>query len=522
MKNVFAKLPIWAKIAGGGAALVLVIFVGVAAHRGPDPVEVKTITLRPTTLTVKLPENGVVRLPETATLAAATNGVIVRIVAHEGQHVHAGDLLMKLDDRQIAAKVAADEAQLAQARATLEKAQQLRSVSGNASVQSVAQAQQTLLAAQAQLQADINAKREGQVSVAGASSLGLSGQAQLVQQQNQVAVAAANLRTARQTYESDKELYKINGIARQQLDRDEAAYLAAQANYDSAKRQLELTQVQLRDNAGQMDQRIQADRQAVQSARAALATAQTQSHQDKNVDVQSGMAGVSSAQAQLDYDRQQLLDTEVRAPFDGVVQTLGTATGAGGATPLAVGDAVTAGEVLFTFAGNAAMVVKAQVDEQDIGSVRVGQRVDISGSDFPGHHLPGTISRISPVVVTANQAGNAAKNVETTITLPRTYPFLRDGMSCDVDIITGEAKNALVVPQTAVADENGKHYVYVVDGKKVRRVEVRLGLRSDTDVVLASGVRRGDVIATTNANKLKDGAVVNASAASPAPSPTSS
>jgi len=238
------------------------------------------------------------------------------------------------------------------------------------------------------------------------------------------------------------------------------------------------------------------------------------------VDVKSQEAAVASAQAQLDYDNEQFADTEVRAPFDGTIQTIGTTTSPlGGTADLAVGDAIVLGQSLFTIAGNGPMVVKAQVDEQDVINVKVGQHAFVTGEDFPGYSLIGTVVRVAPVVVAQTQAGNSAKDVETTIALSRSYPFLRDGMSCDVDIVTGKAAKALTVPQSAVVDEGGKHYVYVVQDRKAKKTLVSEGLRNDTDVVITRGLSPGDTVATTNVSSLKEGTPVNPTA-SASPSPT--
>ncbi|MDQ2818516.1 MAG: efflux RND transporter periplasmic adaptor subunit [Candidatus Eremiobacteraeota bacterium] len=508
------------------AGLALVIALGVGSHRSNGAVPVSTVTLRPVTMITKLPENGIVNLPQTATIAAQTAGGIVAIAARGGEHVRQGQLLMKLDDRAVSAKLSADDAALAQAQAGLRKAEQTAATAGDTSTQTVAQAQQNLLAAQAQLQSDINGKREGQISgsFAGVGSLGVSGRTQMVQLQQQVEAADSNLRTAKETYDSDQQLFKINALARQQLDRDRAAYEQAQAASSSAHQQYDLTAQQLRDNAGQLGSRIEADRHAVESAQAALAAATTQSHQDKTVDVRSAQAALESAQAQREYDAQQLADTEVRAPFDGVIQTLGSAPSgsAAGNTALAVGDSVSVGQTLYTIAGSGAMVVKAQVDEQDVFNVRLRQHALVSGEDFPGHTLVGTVTAIAPVVVAQNQGGNAAKNVETTIALSNRYAFLRDGMSCDVDIITAKALHALVVPQPAVFDDHAKHYVFVVRGGVAHKTAVSEGMRNDTDVAITRGLKSGDTVVVSDVKSLKDGAKVSATAASPAPTSSGS
>jgi HlyD family secretion protein len=515
--------PKWFGPAIVGGAIVLIIVISVVAKHGPAPVAVTTIAVKPSTLVNKLPENGTLSLPQTATIAAQTASTIERILVREGGHVKAGDLLMKLDDRAASAKVSADEAAVAQAVATLRKAQQTAAVAGDSNVQSVAQAQENLLAAQSQLQSDVNAKREGQVSAAGFASLGLSGQSQLAQQESQLKDAETNLRTAKEQYQGDVALYKMDAIAHLQLNRDQAAYEQAQAAYDSALRQYNLTKQQLHDSVGQQDAKIASDRHAVDSARAALSAAQIQAGQNTAaVDVASAQAGEASAAAQLQYDEEQLADTDVRAPFDGVVQTLGeVASPLGGTADLSVGDQVTPGQTLFTIAGSGPMVVKAQVDEQDVISVRLGQHAFISGEDFPGYSLVGTVVRIAPVVVAQNQAGNSAKNVETTIALGKTYPFLRDGMSCDVDIVTGKAANALVVPLSAIVDDGGKHFAFVVSGGAAKKTQVTEGIKNDTDVAIVKGLSSGDVVATTNVSSLKDGSKVTATAA-PSPSPRSS
>ncbi|HXW77164.1 MAG TPA: efflux RND transporter periplasmic adaptor subunit [Candidatus Eremiobacteraceae bacterium] len=515
--------PKWFAPVAIAVAVVLVIVVSVAAKHGPDPVAVTTLAVTRSTILNKLPENGTLSLPQTATIAAQTSANIVRVVAHEGAHVREGDLLMKLDDRAAAAKVDADQASLVQAQSALKKAQATLETAGDANVQNVAQAQENLLAAQSQLQSDVNAKREGQVSAAGFSSLGLSGESQLAEQESAVEQAATNLRTAKEQYEGDQQLFKIDAIAEQQMDRDLAAYQQAQSSYTAAEREYELTKQQLHDSAGQLDAKIEADRHAVDSARAALASAQIEAEQNTAaIDERGQEASVASADAQLEYDQQQLDDTDVRAPFDGVVQTIGTTTSPlGGTADLAVGDLVTQGETLFTIAGNGPMVVKAQVDEQDVIGVKIGQHAFISGEDFPGYSLVGTVIRIAPVVVAESEAGNSAKDVETTIALTRTYSFLRDGMSCDVDIVTGKAEHALVIPQAAVDDEGDKHYVFVVVQRKVKKTQVVEGLKNDTDVAIVSGLKPGDVVATSNISSLKDGYPVNPTpATSPTPSAT--
>ena len=103
-----------------------------------------------------------------------------------------------------------------------------------------------------------------------------------------------------------------------------------------------------------------------------------------------GMDSVQAAQANAEkskilnsQNQQQVAFTRIVAPMSGTVQTVATEA----SNPLRSmqpGDVVTAGQGLFSIAGDNKYVVKAQVDEQDIINVHVGQAANITGQDFPG------------------------------------------------------------------------------------------------------------------------------------------
>ena len=97
MKKLW-KNKVWRAVLIIGAVL-LIIGIGFAAHHGADPIEANVVTVKPKTLTVKLPENGILSLPQTASIAAQATGNVLRVYAREGQRVQRGELLMKLDDR---------------------------------------------------------------------------------------------------------------------------------------------------------------------------------------------------------------------------------------------------------------------------------------------------------------------------------------------------------------------------------------------------------------------------------------
>ena len=73
-------------------------------------------------------------------------------------------------------------------------------------------------------------------------------------------------------------------------------------------------------------------------------------------------------------------------------------------------------------------------------------------------------------------------------------PLLRAGMTADVTVITASRENVLVIPLRAVKTEGEHAYVDRLVGGQVERVEVKLGMMTETEVEITSGVAEGDVV----------------------------
>lgn len=305
--------------------------------------------------------------------------------------------------------------------------------------------------------------------------------------QAQVDTAKSSLDEARRVYDADAALYASKAIPRNQLQDDKTKLDQAQVAYEQAVRQLRL---------------------------GAVTGYGTNS-------VQYAQSAAQKAQIINSSNQQQLGFTRIVAPFDGVIQTIATQPN-DPLTNLHEGDAVTQGQALFTMAASDAYIVKAQVDEQDIINVRVGQQANITGEDFPGQTLTGHVISISPVAVKSTDPSSTAKQVVTTIRLDRSPEFLRDGMSVDVDILTTDIPHSIVVPNDAVFKENNKSYVWVVVNGSAQKRAIVTGKVGDTTTLVRSGLAAGEVVVAQHTTDLKEGAKVKpAPSTSPNPSPSS-
>ncbi len=290
------------------------------------------------------------------------------------------------------------------------------------------------------------------------------------------------LEEARRVYDSDVTLYDNKAIPRNQLDQDRSKLEQAQVAYSQALEQAKLGAISGFNG------------NSVQYAEAAARKSQ-----------------ILNAQNQ-----QQLAFTRIVAPFSGTIQTV-AAQPSDPLRSLQSGDAVTEGQAMFTIAGNGGYIVKAQVDEQDVINVRLGQRANVSGQDFPNKTIAGHVAHIAPVATKSTDATSTAKQVLTTIALDSSPSFLKDGMTADVDILTTYVPNAVVVPNDAVTKSGSKTYVFVVENGIARKRLVRVGRVADTQTWVTSGLAPGDTIVTTKVPGLADGRLVK-----PLPSPSPS
>jgi HlyD family secretion protein len=303
--------------------------------------------------------------------------------------------------------------------------------------------------------------------------------------QGQVETAKSNFDEAQRIYDADAELYKNQAIPRQQLDQDKAKLDQARVTYDQAVAQLKLGAVT--SYAGDS--------------------------------IQSAIAAAQKARIINDQDQQQLAFSRIVAPFDGVIQTVAPQTN-DPLRPIQAGDAVTAGQALFTIALGRTFIVRTKVDEQDIARVAVGQDAIVSGEDFGGASFPGRVVAIAPTAQKSDDASATTKQVLTVIALERIAPFMKDGMSADVDILTAELHHVLVVPNGAiVTGAKGKKYVWVVTAGTASKRAVTIGKTNETSSVVRSGLRPGESVVLAPPPALTQGAAVTVASPSASPSP---
>lgn len=235
----------------------------------------------------------------------------------------------------------------------------------------------------------------------------------------------------------------------------------------------------------------------VESARLARATAQ---------------ADLIRAVRALEDARIAYVQTEVRAPSNGVVLSLTVAEG--GVIASASRD-VGGGAVLLRMASLDTVEVRALVDERDIGRIKAGMAVTVTTAAFPDRPFRGDVLRVGAEAI-VNQ------NVTTfpvIVRIPNPQGLLKPGMNAEVEVMIGEEREAVAVPNTALRDPReldaaadflgisrdslkaelrnvpaGAFVVFTMDGGRIRAVPVTTGLTDYDYSAVREGLSPGDTV----------------------------
>jgi membrane fusion protein (multidrug efflux system) len=184
-------------------------------------------------------------------------------------------------------------------------------------------------------------------------------------------------------------------------------------------------------------------------------------------------AEVDQVRALLAAQRERIDNMVLRAPQDGVVLR----------RDFQLGEIVGTSDVVAWVGRPTPLRIVADVAEEDIAGVRVGQSVLLRHDGFRDRRLEATVDRITP------RGDPVQKVFRVYLSLASETP-LRIGMSVEANIVTAARDDALVVPAEAVRD----NAVYLVrDGRLVRR-PVEVGLRGLRGIELRGGATPGEVV----------------------------
>ncbi len=495
----------------GGIVVLVLVLIGLGvlllrlANR-PAAAEVPQSTTVVTRGSIEelVSATGNVAAERQATLTFASSGEIAEVLVREGQEVEAGQVLARLDTESLEWQVARAQAGLETAQTRLEQAQKPASEEDLSSAQA---ALDSAISNYEQVQEGPTAEELSSAQAALDSAISNYKQVREGPTAEELASARAALDSARAALQQAQASYdRVRDRPNVQmlpesltLQNATIEFERAQANYDAvanhptaselaagraqvAQAEAQLAALQDRPSKSEL---ASAAAQVTQ-AEATLAQLQAQPSPE---DVAVSQAQLEEAAVALAQAQAELEDAVLIAPFDGTIL----------AVQVQEGEWATPGAPAFILAATELLILEVNVDEVDVAQLAEGQTARLSFSALKGEEITGTVTHIAPA--STNVGGAVAYGVE--ISFAPTGPsagsgkefLVRLGMTADVDIVVARAEDALLVPNRAIeADrEAGRYYVtrQKADGS-VERLEVRIGLRDESQTQIVEGLEEGD------------------------------
>ncbi len=446
---------------------------------------------------VKVRESGNLQAFLSVEVRSNVEGEIEHVFVQEGDEVHKGQKLLKIDDRQILeqrkqaqANRDARKAQLRQAelRIELTKKQQASGIVQARNAVKVAQSSLTALKATTRqriteaetristtrhaLEQDGIARRQSEIALA---------QAQLGHQRAQARSESAkiSLESAQSAFRRNQELFEKDLISRRTFEEAETLHANALSQYETAKKDVE-TQVQAVES---QKQSIEVRARAIESRAATLrlyeqnlttireseAAQNTQlvaelenvetrlkqiletTDHEKELTLHSEVgarAGLLEAESALVAQQERVEWTTVVAPISGTITRLGVEEGE---IVTSGRSSFSRGEALMTIADLSKMIVKTRINEVRISKIEVGQEAEIRVESYADLIFKGRVSEISPSAVIPQQGiERAVITFEVDVEIRGPSSELLPGMSADVDIVVFNKDDALQLPIEAV------------------------------------------------------------------------
>ncbi|MGH7534524.1 MAG: efflux RND transporter periplasmic adaptor subunit, partial [Gemmatimonadales bacterium] len=168
-----------------------------------------------------------------------------------------------------------------------------------------------------------------------------------------------------------------------------------------------------------------------------------QEYENSMLDFANARAEVVRARVAVDNARDQLDDTNVRAPIAGTIIEKQVERGQVISSPT---RDVGGGTVLLKMADLNLVQVRTLVDETDIGKIQTGQRATVTVEAFPNRPFEGRVLKIEPQAQTEQNV----TMFPVLVRIDNREGLLRPGMNAEVEIHVGQRPNVLAVPNSAL------------------------------------------------------------------------
>src|SRR5438132_4015910 len=242
------------------------------------------------------------------------------------------------------------------------------------------------------------------------------------------------------------------------------------------------------------EQEIEQQREKVAGIKAQLLNLELRLNATKEylqpAELKRGEARLAAAQQELQLAREQLRNSIIRAPSDGVVVYTPLHFGAELRT-VRIGDTIYENQPFMMLPDMKDLVAECELPEGELAKAQEGQEAFVQPAAYSRLRLRGVVEKISPMARNIPDRPVWQKFFRVVIRLIDTDPRLRPGMAVTAHILSYHNPSALVVTRAAVRWESGKPFATVATGSSGEGRELTLGKANEQYYEVVKGLRLG-------------------------------
>jgi RND family efflux transporter MFP subunit len=445
-------------------------------------------------------------------------GTLSEILVKAGDPVQAGQVLARLETDQTAEEIALAQAEAelnvltaqqalddiyssapvdaAQALKDVEDAEQALETLQNSDLsqaeaaQAVADAQETLKTAQRNYNSTRSTSNKNTIAEAYAKLVLAKAELKDIQEKFddyykkpdddlEKASVQLKLSAAQSAYDTALSYYNaVTGTGSElELAQTAADLAAAQAQLAEAQQNLE------KANTGPTPGEIAL---AEANLTAAEAKYETLKNGPDPAEIAKAEAELASAKANLAVAKEDQAIVDLTAPRAGTILSIDATEG----------EAISSGPII-TLADLSQPMLEIYLDETDVDKVAVGYQVNVVFDSLPDDNFTGHVVEVSPSLVTTYSVSTVDATVQLDGDSATKAARLPVGSNATVDVISGQAQNAVLVPVEALREiSSGEYAVFVMENGEPKLRQVTVGLMDYTSAEITSGLEAGETVTT--------------------------
>jgi len=276
--------------------------------------------------------------------------------------------------------------------------------------------------------------------------------------QSEIETALANLKESEDKLKRQSELFGKKFVSQESLDRAKTLFKVNQENLIQAQTRLQTAKDSIHD--------ITMKKNEIELVQSEV--------------IRSGIA-MAEVEERLD-------ETEIFAPIDGVIIEKLVEEGQIIASGI---SNVSGGTAIATIADMSRLFIIADIDETDIGSVKIGHAVRITADAFPNKIFKGKVTRIAPQGVIDNSITIFKAKIEVQGT---GKTLLKPMMSANIDIVTRQIKDTVYVTRAGIRKDEEGEFAVILKNDQPEKVRVKTGIKNPIHVQIISGLNPDDEV----------------------------